>query len=164
MDRRSSTTRPRAASPSRRKCAKPSSPAALIPRPETELLIDVALEAIASRGGLARVADVGTGSGAVAVAIAANAPRVHIVAIDSSPEALRLAESNVRHAGVEDRVELRHGDLLEGVGRFDVIVANLPYVSEADWRGLPPEIRDHEPRAALVGGVRGTEAIERLLE
>src|SRR5207302_1068673 len=83
------------------------SPAALIPRPETELLVDVALEAISKRDGAAGVADVGTGSGAVAVAIAANAPRVRIAAIDSSNEALQLAERNARHLGAHDRIELR---------------------------------------------------------
>jgi release factor glutamine methyltransferase len=140
------------------------SPAALIPRPATELLVDVALEAIRKRDGRARVADVGTGSGAVAVAIAANAPRERVVAIDSSPDALRLAERNARQANVEGRVEARPGDLLAGTEMLDVIVANLPYVTEAQWHTLAPEIRKYEPREALVGGIRGTEIIERLIE
>lgn len=138
-------------------------PGALIPRPETEMLVEMALDETRHRGVGLRIADVGTGSGAIAVAIAASVPGAHITAIDASDAALALARRNVEQAGVADRVHLRTGDLLDGHGAFDVVVANLPYVSEDDWQALPPEIRQHEPREALVGGVRGTEAVERLL-
>lgn len=138
-------------------------PDALIPRPETELLVDFALAELERRGPSIRIADVGTGTGAIAVAIAANAPTARVTATDASAEALALARSNAAAAGVSARIEVEQRDLLEDAAEFDVIVANLPYISAADWEALPPEIRDHEPWQALVGGARGTEAIERLL-
>ena len=138
-------------------------PGALIPRPETELVVDIALDEIRTRGGALCIADIGTGSGAIAVAIAANAPNVRITAIDASSDALTIARNNVDLHTVASRVELRVGNLLDGSGVFDVIVANLPYVSVAEWQTLQPEVREYEPRAALVGGREGTEAIEQLL-
>ncbi len=137
---------------------------ALIPRPETEMLVELALDEVRERGGGVRIVDVGTGSGAIAIAIAINTPDAHIVAIEASPEALALARRNVEQYGLQGRIELRQCDLLEGAGVLDVIVANLPYISEADWAALAPEIRDHEPREALVAGPTGTEVVERLLE
>lgn len=136
-------------------------PGVLIPRPESELLVEIALEAC--RSGTTRVADVGTGSGCLAVAIAAHAPDARVTAIDASAEALALARANVARHDVGARVTLREGDLLAGAGIFDVIVANLPYVSAREWVALAPEVRDFEPREALVGGIAGTEAVERLL-
>lgn len=138
-------------------------PGALIPRPETEMLVEIALDEILRRGDALRIADVGTGSGAIAVAIAVHAPRARVTAIDASDAALTVARDNAARVGVADRIDLRTGDLLEDAGVFDVIVANLPYVSAAEWQELQPEIRDHEPREALVGGPAGTEVIERLL-
>lgn len=138
-----------------------ASPHVLIPRPESELLVEIAMEACQS--GKSRVADVGTGSGCLAIAIALHAPGTRIDAIDASPDALGIARQNAERHGVVDRLTLRKGDLLEGVGIFDVIVANLPYVGASEWAALAPEVRDFEPREALVGGPRGTEAIERLL-
>ncbi|MHB8684010.1 MAG: peptide chain release factor N(5)-glutamine methyltransferase [Dehalococcoidia bacterium] len=139
------------------------SSAVLIPRPESELLVDLALADLAARGGALRVVDVGTGTGAIACAIAVNAPAARVGAIDASPAALALARRNAQALGVAPRVNLRHGDLLARTGEFDVIVANLPYVGEAEWRALQPEVRDAEPREALVSGPLGTEANERLL-
>jgi release factor glutamine methyltransferase len=138
-------------------------PGALIPRPESEMLVAIALDEVMRRGSGLRIVDVGTGSGAIAVAIAANAPGARVTAIDASDAALSVAGRNVDRAGVANRVDLRVGDVLDGQGAFDVIVANLPYVRAADWEALAPEIREFEPREALVGGARGTEAIERLL-
>ena len=140
-------------------------PGALIPRPESEMLVDIAVREIERRGTSLRIADIGTGSGAIAIAIAIakHAPGARVTAIDASSDALDLARKNAQSRGVLARIELREGDLLEGAGEFDVIVANLPYVSEAEWPDLQPEIRDHEPRQALVGGPDGTEVIERLL-
>lgn len=137
-------------------------PGALIPRPETEILVDIALEALEGREA-GRVADVGSGSGAVAVAIALNAPSATVDAIDASPAALDVARRNVERYALNERVRLHHGDMLAGFGRFDVIAANLPYVSPADWETLQPEIREHEPRVALVAEEDGYALIERLL-
>ena len=138
-------------------------PGALIPRPETEMLVDLALEEMRARGREVRLVDVGTGSGAIAVAIAVNAPDVRVVAIEASDDAIAVARRNVERYGLGGRIDLRAGDLLEGAGVFDVIVANLPYVSAAGWAALAPEIREHEPPPALVAGETGTEAVERLL-
>jgi release factor glutamine methyltransferase len=138
-------------------------PGALIPRPETEMLVDLALREVRRRGVSLRIADVGTGTGAVAVAIAANAPGVTVTAIDASDAALAVARQNAARTGVAHQVHFRRGDLLDGSATLDLIVANLPYVSQAEWLGLPPEIREHEPREALVGGVTGVEIITRLL-
>jgi release factor glutamine methyltransferase len=139
------------------------SPAALIPRPETEMLVAFALDESRRREGSITFADVGTGGGAVAIAIASNAPDSRITATDRSAQALELAAENAERHGVAHRIDLRCADLLDGLGTFDVIVANLPYVREGEWAALPPEIRDHEPRDALVGGPTGLEIVERLL-
>ena len=139
-------------------------PEVLIPRPETEMLVGFALDEVGRRGDDLRIVDVGTGSGAIAVAVAAHATGTRIIATDDSVGALDVARANARVVGVEGRVEFKHADLLGGVSPVDVVLANLPYVAEAEWATLAPEVRDHEPRSALVGGVRGTEVIERLLE
>lgn len=130
---------------------------ALIPRPETELLVEVALEL---RPG--RVLDVGTGSGAVALAVAEELPACEVVATDTSAAALDLAAANAGQLGLGTRVHFADGTLPAGE-RFDLILANLPYVSEGDWEGLAPEIRKFEPREALVAGPTGLEAIEVLM-
>jgi release factor glutamine methyltransferase len=137
---------------------------ALIPRPETELLVEVALE-LRPR----TVLDVGTGCGAVALAVADELPEAEVLAIDVSMDALRVAEANTQRLGFGDRVDVvsRGVASLAGAepdGRpFDLLLANLPYVSDADWEGLAPEIREYEPREALVAGPTGREAIEALL-
>jgi release factor glutamine methyltransferase len=127
------------------------------------MLVQAALREIDARAGDTAVIDVGTGSGAIAIAIAANAPRARIVAIDASSTALAVAKANAHAVGVFDRIDFRRGDLLEDAPSADVLVANLPYVSEAEWAALPPEIRDYEPRTALVGGADGTDVIRRLI-
>jgi release factor glutamine methyltransferase len=141
-------------------------PGVLLPRPETELLVEIAVaEARRRAPARLRIADVGTGSGCVATAIAAHAPNAAVVATDTSPQALRIAVANATALLGEDagRVAFVRADLLDGFGRCDVVVANLPYVPEREWRELAPEVRGHEPRAALVGGKAGTEVIERLI-
>jgi release factor glutamine methyltransferase len=123
----------------------------LIPRPETEVVVERALERLR---GLAtpRVLDVGTGSGAIALAIADEHPGAHVTATDSSEEALAVARENLLRARLDGRVELVHGDLFAGrAGPFDLIVSNPPYVPAAELDSLEPEIRNHEPREALVG-------------
>jgi release factor glutamine methyltransferase len=134
---------------------------ALVPRPETEVVVERCLALLAGSEET-RVLDVGAGSGAIALAIADEHPGAHVVAIDSSEAALALAAENRARVGVDGRVRLVHGDLLAGVeGPFDLVVSNPPYVSAEEWEALQPEIRLYEPRTALVGsGVGETIARE----
>jgi release factor glutamine methyltransferase len=136
----------------------------LIPRPETEIVVETVL-ALPLRDG-ARALDVGTGSGCIATALAVSRPRWRVVALDRSAEALAVARDNLVRHGLEARVKLVEGDLadLEAAGPvpFDVVVSNPPYVSEDEWSGLAPEVRDHEPKEALVPGPTGTEAYRDL--
>ncbi len=142
-------------------------PAALIPRPETELIVELALDWVEGRGSRVervRMVDVGSGSGAIAVALAVHARIVRVLAIDTSRGALELARRNARKHGVEERIDLVQGDLLPAVRvRFDVIVANLPYVPLALRETLAPEIRVYEPDGALYVEGGGTALIEALL-
>ena len=144
-----------------------TTPAALIPRPETELLVDEVLNALAARGKGQEpclIADVGTGNGAVAVALAAHLPAATVHAVDTSKEALALAQRNAERHGVAGRIRFHQGDLLDPLPEaVDAVAANLPYVKSADWEALPPEIRRHEPRVALDGGPTGLREVERLL-
>jgi len=130
----------------------------LIPRPETEHLVEAALE-LRPR----TVCDVGTGSGAVALAIADELPEARVVATDTSPGALALARANSDRLGLAERVAFEAGTF-PAAGRFDLVVANLPYVSEGEWGRLQPEISRYEPREALVAGPTGLEAITALLD
>jgi release factor glutamine methyltransferase len=133
----------------------------LIPRPETELLVEKAIE-ISQRQAV--VSDVGTGSGAIAVSLAVHLPKTLVYATDASLRALEVAARNCRRHGVEDRVRLLQGHLLAPLPEpVDLIVANLPYVSEAELAQLPPEIRHYEPKEALNGGPDGLDYIRRLL-
>ena len=122
---------------------------ALVPRPETEILVERAL-ALIEKLDSPRVLDVGTGSGAIALALADEHPGAQIVALDSSPEALALARENA--AACELEIELRPGDIRDSIeGRFDLVVSNPPYVLPEEIETLEPEVRDWEPREALVG-------------
>ena len=132
-------------------------PRVLIPRPETEHLVEAALDL--PRG--ARVADVGTGSGAVALALKAERPDLEVIATDASEEALAVAAANARRLGLD--VELLEGDLLEPVsGRLDAVLSNPPYVADADRATLAPDITRHEPALALYAGADGLSLIRRL--
>jgi release factor glutamine methyltransferase len=137
----------------------------LIPRPETEMLVDLALELEPSR-----VLDVGTGSGAIALAVADELEEARVTAIDTSFDAVRVAQANTERLGLADRVDvvLRGPSSLKDAEPdghpFDLLLANLPYVSEDEWSDLAPEIREYEPREALVPGPTGLEAIEALAE
>jgi len=146
-------------------------PGVLVPRPETELLVDVAVSLARTLPGAEPfLADVGTGCGAVAVALACLLPRCRVAAGDISNRALDYARRNVLAHGLEDRVELQRGDLLEAVspdsgggGRlFDGVVANLPYIPDRDWDALPPEVRGFEPPESLLGGPDGLGFVRRL--
>ena len=140
------------------------SPAVLIPRSETELIVEVVLELCPHVNGIVTVADLCTGSGNVAVAIATERPAARITATDISQVALDVARQNARRLGVAGRIDFRCTDLLDGLqGPFDVITCNPPYVAERDRPGLQPEVRDHEPDVALFGGSDGFHLVERLV-
>ncbi|HEV2305864.1 MAG TPA: peptide chain release factor N(5)-glutamine methyltransferase [Candidatus Acidoferrales bacterium] len=145
-------------------------PAVLIPRAETEHVIEVALERLRPHAGGSpwRVADVGTGSGCIAVALAKELPSAEIVATDISAAALEVARRNAERHGVSHRVFFVECDLLQGVAReaarFDVIVSNPPYVAREEESELAREVREHEPREALFGGTTGIEIYARLIE
>lgn len=133
-------------------------PAVLIPRPETELLVEAVLRAadrVFAAGDAVRAVDVGTGSGAIAVTMAAQRPRWQVAAGDISAAALQVAARNAAANGV--RIDFREGDLLAPFAgeRLDILVSNPPYIPAEDIAGLQPEVRDHEPRTALDGGPDG---------
>jgi release factor glutamine methyltransferase len=144
-------------------------PAVLIPRPETELLVHEVIRRLPQRV-RPLVVDVGTGSGCVAVTIARALPQVRVLATDLSSAALETATRNARRHSVDTIISWLEGDLLEPLSGSNcestvtAIVANPPYIRESDWSTLQPEVRQYEPRMALVGGTRGTEFHERLLE
>jgi release factor glutamine methyltransferase len=129
----------------------------LVPRPETELLVEVGLELPAG----ARVVDVGTGSGAVALALKHERPDLDVVGAEVSADALAVARANAARLGLD--VELVHGDLLEGVGEVDAVLSNPPYVAERERATLAPEIVRHEPPGALFAGADGLDVIRRLV-
>lgn len=161
-------------------------PAVLIPRPETEHVVEVALERLGACGikiDLAtgapsaplRIADVGTGSGCVAVALAHELPHAEILATDISSAALEVARRNAARHGVSDQIHFPETDLLENVLHesqitnhqsrfFDLIVSNPPYVARDEAAALPREVRDHEPHEALFGGAAGVEIYARLID
>lgn len=143
-------------------------PGCLVPRPETETLVEAALEAITAHPSarrLVRVADIGTGSGAIALSVAQHAPNARVYAVDVSTEALQWAGRNMRRFGLQDRVVLLTGDLAEPLSEpVDVLLANLPYVSSDEFEALPAQIREREPRIAVEGGPEGVELIARLAQ
>jgi release factor glutamine methyltransferase len=143
-------------------------PDVLIPRPETEFLVLTALDRMKERSADApiAVADVGTGSGIVAICIARQSARAKVTAIDISPAALAVARDNAQRQGVAERVEFIEGDLFAGVPAtqaFDLVVSNPPYISTAEMAELPREVRAYEPELALAAGDSGTSVIERLI-
>lgn len=140
-------------------------PAVLIPRPETEGVVEEALAELEGRDG-PRVADVGCGSGCISVALAIHLAGAVITAIDASPAALAVARENAELHGVSERVTFVVSDLLEPVvepGSLDAVVSNPPYIPDAELAGLEPEVAEHEPREALSGGGDGFLVISRLL-
>lgn len=139
------------------------SPAVLIPRPETETLVLAALDELRTRPS-ARVLELGTGSGCIAVSIGKQCPDATIVAIDVSPDALEIAKANARRHGVEARIDFRQGDWFSPLGEesFDLIVSNPPYVTTAEIETLAAEVREHEPRHALDGGPDGLAFYRRI--
>jgi release factor glutamine methyltransferase len=139
-------------------------PDVLIPRPATELIVEAMQELFPDRAVPMHIADVCTGCGCVAVALAHERPSVLIKATDISRPALAVARRNAARHGVADRVTFSHGDLLDGIrGVFDAIVANPPYVIDRARPALQPEVRDHEPSVALFGGADGLALVARLI-
>lgn len=128
----------------------------LIPRPETEMLVELALEVAP-----ARVLEIGTGSGAIALAVADELPGAEVTATDVSDGAIEVAVGNARRLGLGDRVRFELGSLPAGPAEFDLVLANLPYVPDSE--GLPPEVGQWEPEGALFGGPDGTDVIREVL-
>lgn len=145
------------------------SPEVLIPRPETELIIETVLNSMRDRGQAFTVVDLCTGSGCIAVALASELPHARIIATDKSPGALTVARENARRHSVLDRILFYEGDLtspLESLdigGKVDIIVSNPPYVRSGDYPALQPEVRDYEPALALLAGPEGTEVHQRII-
>ena len=140
------------------------SPAVLIPRPETEIIVEAALEAHPAGGPAFTFVDACTGSGCVAIAIAHDRPEARGVATDISGAALEVARRNAARHGVEERVRLVEGDLLAPADDvYDLIVSNPPYVRDGDRASLPPEVRDREPATALFAGPDGLDLVRRLV-
>jgi len=139
-------------------------PDVLIPRPDTEILVEEALK-LFEREAEVRILEIGTGSGAISVALASELQRVSITATDSSPEALAVAARNALNNNVGERISFVCGDLFEpAVGTYDIIVSNPPYIPEGEFALLAPEVREYEPRRALVAGPEGTEIHRRLVQ
>jgi len=142
----------------------------LIPRPETELLVERAIEFLRTRTGSQLLCDLCTGSGCIAVAIARNFPDAQIIATDISDAALAVAARNVEKHRLTDRVKLLCGDLFDPIvphpdtAKFDLIVCNPPYVSTAEFETLDKNIREHEPKLALLAGIDGLDVYQRILE
>jgi release factor glutamine methyltransferase len=142
-------------------------PHVLIPRPETEVLVEAALDFLRSAEVKITILDLGTGSGAIAVALARELPGAAIVATDLSIDALRLARHNARLNEVDQQIHFVCSDMFSSIAksqRFALVVSNPPYVSQAELSKLPREIRDHEPRYALDGGPDGLIAITCLIK
>ena len=142
----------------------------LIPRPETELLVQRAIEFLRMRDGVQFVCDLCTGSGCIAVAIAKNFPDARVIATDISAGSLEVAARNVTKHGLNERIELLQGDLFEplvgqlDVTEFDMIVCNPPYVSSAEYETLAPNVKDYEPKSALLAGTDGLDVYRRLID
>ncbi len=143
-------------------------PDVLIPRPETELLVVQLVDLAGARAESTplEIADIGTGSGILAVCAVKHVPDCRVTAVDMSAAALEVARINARDLEAAQSIEFIQSDLFDAVPaerRFDFILSNPPYVSEAEYAELSPEVRDHEPRLALTAGERGTSVIERLI-
>jgi release factor glutamine methyltransferase len=136
---------------------------ALVPRPETEQLVELLISHLKTETAYSRMVDVGTGSGVIALTLAAEFPKAEIVGADISEDALTLASENAERLGLVDRVQFLRSNLLESVQPgFDVIVANLPYVSTEDRQNLSREVL-HDPEVALFAGVHGDELVRQLI-
>lgn len=139
-----------------------ATPDVLIPRPETEFVIEAAMAILKTQPD-ATVADVGTGSGCIAITLALECPEARVYATEISAAALMVARENARRLGAAERVQFIHGSYLAGVPQPQLIVTNPPYVAERDRSGLSPEVGEHEPAVALFGGDDGSRHVRALL-
>jgi release factor glutamine methyltransferase len=145
-------------------------PAVLIPRPSTETLVEHVIQHSRRTPGFRTplIADVGTGSGAIAVTLAKHLPACHVIATDIRADALAVARENAQAHGVADRIQFREGDLLEPLsdqrGRLTYLVSNPPYIPDDEWAHVAANVRDHEPTHALRGGVDGLRCLRPLIE
>lgn len=145
-------------------------PDVLIPRPETELVVESAVKTVKSADSQTTIVDLCTGSGCIAISLAKELGDTRIFAVDTSSRALAIARGNARKHGVSDRIRFLEGDLFEPLGeldlrdRVDVITANPPYIRSDDLSQLQPEVRDYEPEIALKAGPDGTEVQHRIIE
>jgi len=145
-------------------------PDVLIPRPETEFIIEAALAIVQKRNRPVRIIDLCTGSGCIAVSLAKELTSAHVIATDASEKTLAVARENARNHGVADRIRYLEGDLFEPLeeldirGQIDTIVTNPPYVREGDRTALQPEVRDYEPALALFAGPEGTEIAAKIIK
>jgi release factor glutamine methyltransferase len=137
----------------------------LIPRPDTEVIVEEAITVSKKLdSAVLRILDIGTGSGAIALALAREIPHAKIVATDISAAALEVAKKNARNLGLDSLIEFRQADLFKGVdGLFDIIVSNPPYIAADEYESLPAGVKDYEPQEALLAGVRGTEFYEQII-
>jgi release factor glutamine methyltransferase len=140
------------------------SPDTLVPRPETETLVEVVLEAVADRAAEISILDLGTGSGCILLALLSELPNAHGIGIDAAPGAVATAQENARRLGLAARAEFRVGDWGLGVvGPFDVVVSNPPYIAEGDRKTLDIEVREHDPALALFAGDDGLAAYRAIM-
>lgn len=143
----------------------------LIPRPESEVIVETAIEKLSQSSSISKkvlnILEIGTGSGAISIALAKELSNVSIYASDISSDALRTAASNAERHNVSEKIKFIKGDLFPSIkdraGPFDMIVSNPPYVSREDFLTLAPEIRDHEPKLALDGGKKGLYFIDKII-
>ncbi len=146
------------------------SPDVLIPRPETEFIIEAALAIVQDRNAPVRIIDLCTGSGCIAVSLAKELTAARVIATDASEKALAVARENTRRHGVSEHIRFLLGDLFEPMeeldirGQIDIIVSNPPYVQAGDLSTLQPEVRDYEPDMALIAGPEGTEMAQRIIQ
>ena len=138
----------------------------LIPRPDTETLVEIALERTRDRSLYARVLDLCTGSGCVAITLAKERPTFRLTATDLSAGALVVAKDNAHRLGAHGNLAFAHGNLFDavpGIPPLDLIVGNPPYIPDGDLAGLDPDVRDHEPHVALAGGLDGLDLVRRIV-
>ncbi len=163
-------TSPSNTSPANRSSTASSSTSPPPSRPETEHLVEAVLHRLPARSAdpatPLKIVDIGTGSGAIAIALAVHLPQSHITALDLSPEALKIAQANAITHKVAHRIRFLESDLLNALSpneQFDAIVSNPPYIPETDRPTLHPEVREHEPSTALFAGPQGLDIYRRLI-